>query len=351
MNFSALYDSGWLETLRISKHVRSLPDLKRVLEGDKLKTLRPGERCKHRLKLLYGQICIALGEIEAARQLLTDGFATSQHTFGIGDVLTTEFQMTLAEIYIKRRETESAKTYLSPELTIRKPGRSDICAITARTLAAKVSHVDGSLDEAKDLLMQCLREAVDVLGVYNLTIWQMWYELAEVHSRLENYASAELLLRELRDIIIEAAGPEHFEVLHIHLQLVLLRLLMGNPVGARQICQPLLAYQLMQHAENDDRITFTKAVLWLCTLPSGTNDSEAGLKNLLLESLQDGSMPNPRLYRRWKMAAMSAEIFGVVDVASVLKKRYHKATELAFGVEYLQAMIKKEASPEDSNNE
>ena len=325
--------------------------MNRLLEGDILKSLRPGERCWHRAKLLSGQVCIALGEIEAARQLLTDGFATSQHTFGIGDILTTEFQMTLAEVYIKRREPEIAKTYLSPELTITKSGRSDICAITARTLAAKIAHVEGSLNEAKDLLMQCLTEAVEILGVYNLTLWQMWYEVGEVHSRLGNYASAELLLRELRDIIIEAAGPEHIEVLHITLQLVLLRLLMGYFVEARQICQPLLVLQRMRHAENDDRITFTKAVLWLCTLPSGTNDSEAGLRSLLLESLQDGSIPNPRLYRRWKMVAMFAETFGVVDVASVVKKRYHKATELAFGAEYLQDLIRKEASPEDSNNE
>ena len=300
---------------------------------------------------MYGQVCIVLGEIEAARQLLADGFATSQHTFGLDDVLTTDFQMTLAEVYIKRREPELAKAYLSPELTITRSGRSDICAITARTLAAKVAHVAGSLDEAESLLMQCLGEATEILGIYNLTIWQMWYELAEIHSRLGNYPSAELLLRELRDVIIEAAGPKHHEIFHIMFQLAFIRLLMRNPEGARQICQPLLVYQRMLHAENDDRITFTKAILWLCSLPSGTNDLEPDLRRLLLESLENGSMPNPRLYRRWKMAAFVAKMFGVIDIASILRKRYQKATELAFGIEYLQAIEEKEPSPEDSNEE
>ena len=294
---------------------------------------------------MYGQVCIVLGEIEAARQLLADGFATSQHTFGLDDVLTTDFQMTLAEVYVKRREPELAKAYLSPELTITRSGRSEICAITARTLAAKVAYVAGSLDEAESLLMQCLGEATKILGIYNLTIWQMWYELAEIHSRLGNFPPAELLLRELRDVIIEAAGPEHLEVFHITLQLVLIRLLMGNPEEARRICQPLLIYQQMQHAENDDRIIFTKAVLWLCTLPSGeTNDLEADLRRSLLESLENGSMPNPRLDRRWKQVALFAQTLGAVDVASVLKKRYQKATELAFGIEYLQGIEEKDAS-------
>ena len=100
-------------------------------------TLSPGERCVHRSKLLYGQVCIALGQIEAARQLLTDGFARSQQNFGIGDILTTAFQTTLAEVYLERREIELATSYLSLEFATPKSGRSDLCAITARIVMAK----------------------------------------------------------------------------------------------------------------------------------------------------------------------------------------------------------------------
>ena len=114
-----LYDSEWLFQ----------PDLKWKLEGDELKTQMPRERYAYRLKLLVGQICIALGEIETARQILTDGFEASQQTFGTCDVLTMEFRMSLAEVYIKRRDRLEI---------IDKSVRIDFCAITARSLRAKI---------------------------------------------------------------------------------------------------------------------------------------------------------------------------------------------------------------------
>ena len=61
-------------------------------------------------------------------------------------------------------------------------------------------------------------------------------------------------------------------------------------------------------------------------------------------------MPNPKLARRWETVALLAEAFSDVDVARALRKHSDKAMELAFGIEYLQAMQQVEASPEDSNN-
>ena len=161
----------------------------------------------HRLKLLYGQLCIALGEIEAARQLLTDGFATSQQTFGIGDVLTMEFQMTLAEVYIERREIELAKTYLSPDLTLTKSGRSDICAISAGTLVAKVFYIAGSLDRAKTLLSQCLVGAMEIVGDDHVMLWQMWYDLAVIYLHRKDYTTAETVLSSLPGPNNQRKGP------------------------------------------------------------------------------------------------------------------------------------------------
>ena len=324
--------------------------MKRMLEEGELKTLRPDERCVLWLQLLFGQVCIALGDIEAARQLLADGFETSRQTFGTSDVLTMEFQTTLAEVYIHRGEIELATTYLNPELATTKSGRSDICAMTAQTLVAKLLCIKGSLDKAATLLMQCLREAVAIVGVDHSLIRRIWYDIIDVKLDQEEYATAEQMLRGLRDMIIEAKGPEHLEVLQITLQLACSKLPMDDFEEAGQMCQALLVQQRKRHADNDDRITFTKAVLWLCDLQSGSTDSESGLRNDLLKSLENGSMPNPQLARRWGMVALFAENLGAIDVASVLLKHYYKAMGLAFGTEYLQAMQQEEASPEDSNN-
>ena len=317
-----------------------------MLEGDELKTLKPDERCVLWLELLCGRVCIVRGEIEAARQILTDGFETSQQTFGTGDVLTMEFQMTLVEVYIERREIELATSYLSLELVTAQPGRSDIWAITGRTLMAKLLYFTGLLDEAETLLIKCLQEALPIVGVDHVMIWRIFCDIIEDKLRQEDYATAEQWLRLLRDQTIEAKGPEHLEV-QITLQLAYLMLQMGESEEAGQICQALLVQQRKRHADNDDRITFTKAVLWVCHLQSGRTDSEGGLKSDILKSLENASMPNAQLARRWETVALLAEKFGAVDVASALKKHYHKAMELAFGVEYLQAMEQDEASPKD----
>ncbi len=352
MACSALYDSEWLESHRNSKYVRSLPELKRMLEGDELKTLRPDERCVLWLELLCGQVCIVRGEIEAAQQLLTDGFATSQQAFGTGDVLTMEFQTMLAEVYFERREIELAIPHivLNPELVAAISGRSDIFAITAITLAAKFMCILGSLDEADSLLKKCLNQTLKIVGGDHSVIWRIRYDIIEMKLGQEDYATAEKYLRELRDLILEAKGPEHLDALHVTLHLAWLKLLVGDFEEAEQICQALLVQQRKRHADNDDRITFTKAVLWVCHLQSGRIDSEGDLENDLLKSLENGSMPNPQLVRRWETVALLAEELDAVDVASALKKHYDKAMELAFGVEYLQAMEQDEASPEDSNN-
>ncbi|KAK0515354.1 hypothetical protein JMJ35_002733 [Cladonia borealis] len=341
----ALHGWGWLETLRFSNNVQSLPDLKRVLEGDKLKMLRPGERCMPRLKLLYGQVCITLGKIEAARQLLTDGFATSQHTFGIDDVLTTEFQTTLAEVYLERREGQAAFTHLASAL---ESGRS---TITARTLVAKVFYLNGWLDKAETVLEQCLREAIPIVGIDYIMIWRIWYYRAEVLLRGEAYTAAEGFLRTMRDQMIKAKGPEHLEVLQITLQLALTKLRISEFEEAGQICQELLVLQQKRGTDTHDLIRFTKAVLWICHLQSGRTDLESSLKHDILESLENGAIPNPQLAPNWCSVARLAGHCGAVDVASVLRKHSIKAMELAFGVEFLQAMLKKEVSPEDSNNE
>ena len=308
-----------------------------MLEGGNLKTLRPDERCVLWLEHLCGQVCIALGEIEAARQLLTDGFETSRQTFGTGDVLTMEFQTRLAEVYIERGEIQSAFTYLSRELVTTHSGRSEICAIPARILMAKLSYIAGSWDEAEILLAACFNEAVPIVGVDHIMICRIYHDLIEVKLRQKDYATAEKYLRELRDRVIKAKGPEHLEVLQITLQLACAKLRVGDFEEAGQICQALLVQQRKLHADNDDRITFTKAVLWACHLQSGETDSDGDLKDDLLKSLENGSMPNPQLARRWEMVALFAEDCGAVEVASVLKKHRDKAIELAFGIEYLQA--------------
>ena len=320
-----------------------------MLEGIDLKMLRPGERCVHRLKLLCGQVCIMLGEIEAARQLLTDGYATSQHTFGIGDVLTMEFQTRLAEVYIGRREIEVAMTYLGKfGLYKYKSGRSDICAITAQNLVAKVVYITGSSGKAESTLKNCLDRALSIVEGDHPLIWRIRYDIIEVKVLQKDYATAEKYFREFRDVIIEAKGPGHPEVLYMTLDLAWLKLRMGGIEEAGLICEALLVQQQKTDTDIHDLITLTKTVLWICH--RRRTDTEIRLKDDLLKSLEDGSMPNPRLVRRWEVIALLAEKNGAVDVASVLKKRYHKATELAFGVEYLQAMIRKEASPEDSNS-
>ena len=304
----------------------------------------------HRLKLLYGQVCIALGEIEAARQLPTDGFATTQQTFGVGDVLTVEFQTTLAKVYIERREIELAISYLSSVEIHENSGRSDFCAITAEILRAKVLKIMGALDEADSLLENRLNLALPIFGIEHSMVWRIIYDIVEVKISQEEYATAEQMLRVLRDQIIEVKGLEHFEVLQITLQLACTKLRLGEFEEAGQICQALLVQQQKPDIDTNDLTSFTKAVLWACHLQSGKIDSEGGLKDDLLKSLESGSIPNPQLARRWEMVALLAKDIGVVDVASAVKKHYYKAMELALGVEYLQATEKKEASPEDSNS-
>ena len=348
---SNLYDSELLESCRISNNVLRLPDLKRMLERDQLRTLRPGERCVQWLELLYGQVCIALGEFEAARQLLNDGFAISEQTFGTNDVLTLEFQTTLAEVCIARGETELAISYLSPAVMTEKPGRSDLCAITARTLKARALTIAGSLDEAEPLLRKCLNEAVPIIGDDHLMIWRVRYAIIIVKFLQKDYATAEKYLRALRDLIIEGKGPEHLDVLYMTLDLASLKLQMSESEEAGQICQALLLQQQKRDKDSDDLIKLTKVLLWACHLQSGRTDSESDLRKDLLETLQNGSMPNPQLARRWEWAAWYTAQFGAVDVASALKKHSDKAMELAFGIEYVQAMEKKEASPEDSDKE
>ena len=354
-----MYDSEWREAYRISGSYRCLLDLNRMLEGARFKELKPDERCVHRLKLLYGQVCIALGEIEAARQLLTDGFAISRQTFGTGDVLTMEFQTRLAEVYIERREIKLAITYLNPLATPR-PGKIDICDIAAGTLAVRLVYIGESLGKAETLLLKYLYEAVEIVGHAHLMSWRMCYDIAEICLRQENFATAEMALRYLWDLIIEAKGPEHLEVLHVTLDLARLKIAMGETEEAGQICQALLVQQQKRDTDTHDLINLTKAVLWLCDLwlsnrhsgriDSGRLDSENDLEINLLKSLESGAIPNPQLARKWDMVARLARYRGAVDVASVLKKHRDKAMELAFGIEYLQAMEQAEASTEDSNN-
>ena len=315
-----------------------------------LKTLLPGERNLHRLQILYGQIYIRLGEIEAARQILTDGFVTSQQTFGTSDVLTMEFQTTLAEVYIERRELDLATSYLSPESATAKSGRSDYCAITAQTLKAKVLCIAGSLDEAETLLDECLIQALQIVVVCHPMIWRILYDFIEIKLRQEDYDTAEQALRVLRDRLIKAKGPENLEVLVITLQLAWSKLRMGKSEEAGQICQALLAQQQKRDTDTHDLMTFTKAVLWLCDLQSGRTNSEGGLKDDLLKSLENESMANLQLTRSWRTLALDAGRFGAIDVASALRKHYYKAMELAFGIEYLQAMGQDDALPEYTNN-
>ena len=325
-----------------------------MLEGDLFKELRPDEHCVHRLKLLYGQFCIALGEIETARQLLTDGFATSRQTFGTGDILTMEFQTSLAEVYIERRDIELANTYLNPLIATRS-GRSDICDIAARSLRVRVVYIAGSLVEAETVLGEYLHEALAIVGGHHLMFFRMWYDLAEVFLRQEQFSTAEVALRMLRDLIINAKGPEHLEVLHVTLDLARLKIATGETEEAGQICQTLLVQQQKRDADTHDLINLTKAVLWLSNRHSGRSDSgridsENGLEMDLVKSLESEAIPNPKLARKWDMVARLARHRGAVDVASVLKKHCDKAMELAFGIEYLQAMEQDDDSPEDSNN-
>ena len=325
-----------------------------MLEGGIFKELRPDERCVHRLKLLYGQVCIALGKIEAARQLLTDGFATSRQTFGTGDVLTMEFQTRLAEVYIERGEFNLAIAYLNP-LTATRSGRSGFCNITARALTTKLIYMGGSLVEAETLLLKYLDEAAAIVGRAHSMIWRMYYDLAEVYLRQEDFSTAEVVLRSLRDLKIKDVGPEHLEVLLMTLDLARLKIATGETEEAGQICQALLVLQQKRDADTHDLINLTKAVLWLSDrhkgrIDSGRIDSENGLEIDLLKSLESGAIPNPQLARKWDMVARLAKYRGAVDVASVLKKHCDKATELAFGIEYLQAMEQDDASLEDSNN-
>ena len=331
-----------------------------MLEGGEFKTLRPDERCVLWLELLCGQVCIVQGEIEAARQLLTDGFATSQQTFGTGDVLTIEFQTALAEVYIERREIKLAISYLNIELAFSyiefelagaEIGKRDICEITALTLAAKVFCISGLFNDANSLFLECLKQARSIVGDNHSIVLRILYVKIEIELRQEDYATAEKLLRGLRNVITIDHGPEHLEVLQITLQLAYVKLRMGESGEAGQICQALLVQQQERHTDTHDLITLTKAVLWLSDLHSGKTDSEGDLENDLLKSLENESRPNPKLARRWETVALLAEEFGAVDVANALKKHCDKAMELAFGVEYLQAMEKKRVSPEDSNNE
>lgn len=65
-------------------------------------------------------------------------------------------------------------------------------------------------------------------------------------------------------------------------------------------------------------------------------------------------MPDPQLARGWPKIAPTALHLGAVDVAYVLKPHTDKAMELAFGVEYCQAIEQDAASPEapeDPNDE
>ena len=181
-------------------------------------------------------------------------------------------------------------------------------------------------------------------------LWRICYDIVEVKLGQKEYAIAEQLLTGLRYIIIGVKGQEHLEVLQITLQLACAKFRMGEFEEAVQICQALLVQQQKRDTVTHDVITFTKAVLWLCDLQSGITDSEDCLRNELLVDLEHGSMPSPQLARQWEFMALFAEISGAVDVARVLKKHSDKAMELAFGIEYVQAMEKTEASPEDSNN-
>ena len=326
-----------------------------MLEGDSIKDLRPDERCILRLRLLYGQVCIALGEIEAARQLLTDGFATSQQAFGTGDVLTMEFQLRLAEIYTERREIKLALTYLNP-FAATSFGRTDICDITAAALMFRLLYIKGSLFEAETYLQRLPYVASAIVGDDHSMICRMWYDLAEVYLRQEKFSDAEVVLRKLRDVIIEAMGAEHLEVLHVTLDLARLKIAMGETEEAGQICQALLVQQQRRDTDTHDFINLTKAVLWLSDVwlsnrHSGRIDSENDLEMDLLKSLESEATPNPQLARKWDMVARLAKYRGAVDVANVLKKHCDKAMELAFGIEYLQAMEQAEASSKNSNNE
>ena len=297
-----MYDSEWREALVILAGPRSLQDLNRMLEGDPFEELRPNERCVHRLKLLYGQFCIALGEIEAARELLTDGFATSRQTFGTGDILTKEFQTSLAEVYIERRDVELAVTYLNPLIATRS-GRSNICDITARALRVRVDCIAGSLVEAETVLSKLLFEAVAIVGRPHLMFFRMWYDLAEVYLRQDDFPTAEVALRMLRDLMIRTKGPEHLEVLHVTLDLARLKIATGETEEAGQICQTLLVQQQKRDADTHDLINLTKAILWLSDVwlsnrHSRRIDSERGSEIDLLKSLESGAIPNPQLARK-----------------------------------------------------
>ena len=313
--------------------------------------LRPEERCMQWLELLHGQLCIALGEVEAARQLLTDGFAISQQTFGKSDILTMEFQATLAEVCIRRGEYELALSYLSPAVITEKPGRSDICAITARALKAQALTFAGSLDEAESLLRKCLNEVGPIVGDDHLMIPRLQNAIIVVKFLRKDYATAEKYIRELRELLTKKKGPEHLDVLHATLNLAWLKLRMSESEEAGKICQALLVQQQKREKDTHDLITFTKAVLWISHVQRGRTDSEGDLKNDLLERLEDGAIPNPQHARVWEEVALFARRNGAVDIASALKKHSDKAMELAFGIEYVQAMEKKEAAPKDSNKE
>ena len=139
------------------------------------------------------------------------------------------------------------------------------------------------------------------------------------------------------------------------LDLARLKIATGETEEAGQICQTLLVQQQKRDADTHDLINLTKAVLWLSDVwlsnrHSGRIDSERGSEIDLLKSLESGAIPNPQLARKWDMVARLARYCGAVDVASVLKKHCNEAMELAFGIEYLQAMEQDEASPEGSNN-
>ena len=298
-----MYDSEWLESHKGPEGVR-LPDLKRMLEGAKFKSLRPDERCIHRLKLLYGQVRIALGEIEAARQLLIDGFATSRQTFGADDVLTLEFQTSLLEVCIERREVGLALAYLSPELL------DTISEVQTIILAARGFYIAGSLDEAETVLGDCL----EIFGCDHWTICRMGYALVEVYLRKKDFSSAELVLRKVRDMKIEVKGPEHIDVLLVTLDLARLKIATDKTQEAGQICQALLVQQhKKQNVDINDLINLTKAVLWLSHLwpskrHSGRIDSENDLEMYLLKSLESGATPNPQLARKWDIGGKVGKI-------------------------------------------
>lgn len=118
-----------------------------------------------------------------------------------------------------------AMPYLTSAMEINKTSAiSDICTIMARALGTKILIITQSFKQVETILIWCLEQAAPIVGGDHLMLWQIWYALIEAKMGLEEYDTAEDLLKELRESMTRRKRRGHLDEVQMSFQLACLKL-------------------------------------------------------------------------------------------------------------------------------